>query len=339
MTRYGRERRATVTVQSLHIVVADTTGSVTREEVVKWLAEENIAPIGRPIDSVDVHSIERVIGSQPEVSHASAWTDLDGVVTVRVEPRHPLMRIITTNGYRFWFSADGYILPDRGDYTAHVPIVTGNISFPFGPSAEGSYTRMQEANYRDFLERFTALETERQELRARLASTRSEIRAVRLSAPKRWWGKARKEGFALTKAAHFADLEKQRIEIETSIAKIDDLGHELREKEKKSYQSHRFLSKLANFVGFIARDRFWNAQIVQINVVGDNANNSQWTEPQIELIPRAGDHIVLLGELDGTERRRLENLRLFYDKALRYEGWNEYRYINIKYGNQIVCTK
>jgi cell division protein FtsQ len=350
-THYGREKRAAITVGSLRIAIADTTGAITGKKVAGWLAEEGIDPIGRRVDSVDFSSVERAIASRPEVRQASVWTDLDGTMTVRVEPRTPVMRVRTTGGYRFWYTDDHYIMPDRGDFTAYVPVVTGTIPFPFSPSVSGSYTQMQADNYNDFLERFTALDDQRRELAARYAATRSEMRTVRADGPKRWWGKARKEDFAIAKAARLAELGGQLAEIETSIAKIDGLGRELREKEKKSYQSHRFLSKLANFVEFIARDRFWSAQTVQINVVGGGGNGGEsgngngngggreWREPQLEIIPRAGDHTILVGELDGTETRRLENLRLFYDRAMWYEGWDEYRYINIKYGNQIVCTK
>ncbi len=343
VAHYGRGKRAAITVEALNISIVDTTGIVTTEKVAAWLAENSIDPTGSSIDSVDVRSIERAIASHPEVHRASAWTDLNGSMTVRVEPRHPLMRVVTSNGYRFWFTDDRYIMRDEGDF--HVPVVTGTIPFPFGTSTSGSYTQMQADTYNDFLERFTALEGERRELAAQLVSTRSEIRTVRISTPKRWWGRSHKDVFAHNKAARLAELDKQRAEIESSIAKIDGLKHELREKEKKSYQSHRFLSKLANFVEFIARDRFWSAQIVQINVVGRGGGEAgsgggrDWTEPQLEIVPRAGNHTILLGELDGTETRRLENLRLFYSKALWYEGWDEYRYINIKYGNQIVCTK
>jgi cell division protein FtsQ len=35
---------------------------------------------------------------------------------------------------------------------------------------------------------------------------------------------------------------------------------------------------------------------------------------------------------------KLENLKLFYQKALPKVGWERYSSINLKYKNQIVCT-
>jgi cell division protein FtsQ len=46
----------------------------------------------------------------------------------------------------------------------------------------------------------------------------------------------------------------------------------------------------------------------------------------------------MLGELDGY-RAKLDKLQRFYLRGLSYEGWDTYRYINLKYKNQIVCTK
>jgi cell division protein FtsQ len=347
--RYGHQRRSVVRVEALHIAIVDTADArvVTSEKVQRWLSEAAIRPIGVSIDSVDTHAIELSVGAHPEVKHVSAWTDLSGSLTVRIEPRRPAMRVRTAGGYRFWYTDDGYIIPDRGDFAAYVPVVTGRIPFPFPPSAEGSYDQMRAAAWNDYLARFTALDSERRSIEAEVARVGAQIRSIRASSPKRWWSQSRRKTFDEGKSVRVAELVKQRDELTASLRKISRLEAELREKEKKSQQSLRFLSKLANFVGFIGASDFWSAQIVQINVKGESergdfsgtGSSTAWREPQLELIPRAGDHVVLLGELDGTEGARLENLRLFYRQGLWYEGWDAFTGIDIRYRNQIVCTK
>lgn len=89
------------------------------------------------------------------------------------------------------------------------------------------------------------------------------------------------------------------------------------------------INRLYDFAQFILTDKFWRAQIAQVYVGGVN---------EIELVPRVGSHIVLLGSLDNYEEK-LENLKVFYEKALPAEGWNKYKLINLKYSNQILCTK
>jgi cell division protein FtsQ len=345
---YGHQRRATVKVSSLHITIVDTADVrvATTDKVRRWLSEAGIDPIGRPVDSIDTGAIESALALQPEVKHASAWTNLDGELTVRIEPRKPAFRVRMSNGYRFWYTDDGVIIPDRGDFAAYVPVITGNIAFPFPTTAGGSYERMRTTAYNDFLERFTALDAQRRELAAKAAATRSQIRAIRQSTPKRWWSASRRKTFVEGKAARIASLQKEQTELTAELRKMAGLGAELREKEKKSYESLLFLTKLANFVEYIGTSDFWSAQIVQINIEGGSElngsrvyGNGSWHEPQLELIPRAGDHVVLLGELDGTETRRLENLQRFYLDGLWHEGWRTYTGIDIRYRNQIVCTQ
>ena len=59
---------------------------------------------------------------------------------------------------------------------------------------------------------------------------------------------------------------------------------------------------------------------------------------EVELIPRVGRFRIVLGALDDFEEK-LNKLRLFYDQAIPKVGWDKYSVIDLKYKNQIVCTK
>ena len=86
------------------------------------------------------------------------------------------------------------------------------------------------------------------------------------------------------------------------------------------------LMELANF---IYKDDFWDKQIEQIHVTNNH---------EIELYPRVGDHIIILGTAENF-RKKLENLIVFYKNGLSKTGWNKYSIINLSYNGQIVCTK
>ena len=98
--------------------------------------------------------------------------------------------------------------------------------------------------------------------------------------------------------------------------------------EKKSDEKMRFLYNLINFVTFLQRDPFWSGQIVQINVTKGN---------EVELIPRVGRGVILLGDPDRFQEK-LEKLYTFYRRGLAYEGWNKYAYINLTVRGQVICT-
>ena len=89
------------------------------------------------------------------------------------------------------------------------------------------------------------------------------------------------------------------------------------------------MRNLYKFGVFLQNDKFWNAQIEQINVTPAR---------EIELVPRVGDHVVFLGRIDSFENK-LARLKIFYEKALNKVGWNKYVRINLEFSNQIICTK
>ena len=96
------------------------------------------------------------------------------------------------------------------------------------------------------------------------------------------------------------------------------------------YIDREFASKdLLEVVRVIDRSEFWKAQVEQINVTSDG---------QIELVPRVGDHLLILGTADNVEDK-LERLMNFYEKGLDNVGWNKYRSISVAYENQVVCKK
>ena len=72
---------------------------------------------------------------------------------------------------------------------------------------------------------------------------------------------------------------------------------------------------------------FWKAQIQQVYVGND-----------VELVPLAGNHIIVFGTFTDIDEK-LNKLMVFYEKGLNNVGWNLYDKINLKYKNQVVCTK
>lgn len=97
--------------------------------------------------------------------------------------------------------------------------------------------------------------------------------------------------------------------------------------EKKVPENYIFIHKLINFVNSLDDDDMWKYDVVQINIAESG---------DIELVPRIGDHMVLLGSIDGYEKK-MDKLKRFYRGALTYEGWSRYKYIDLKYHNQVVC--
>jgi cell division protein FtsQ len=96
--------------------------------------------------------------------------------------------------------------------------------------------------------------------------------------------------------------------------------------DKKRYSEWYDALELANFIN---QDEFWNAQIVQLYL-----NRNQ----DLELIPRVGAHQIILGSAEDFQEK-FKKLKTLYNEGLKYQGWNNYEKINLKYTNQVICTK
>ncbi len=244
--RYCSKREADIVCSGFNVVVKDSAGVsfVSAEGIEKTLVENGLAAAGKPLDSIDLLAVERVVEGIPFVRRADVFTSINGKLNIHIQQRVPILRVQAENGYRFYLSSDGYVLPLSAGSHVHVPIVTGSPEFPFGKEYHGP------------------------------------------------------------------------------VPPLDSL-------EKKSEKNYFFLQNLINFVKFLGRDPFWGAQIVQINILPGN---------EVELIPRVGSAEILLGDPE-DHAEKLEKLFRFYRKGLAYEGWEKYGYINIKFKDQVICTK
>jgi len=118
---------------------------------------------------------------------------------------------------------------------------------------------------------------------------------------------------------------------------IDEEGEVIEHTSKPTYIpiatghiSREFARKeLLTLAQYLFADELWNAQIEQIHVT---------PREEIELIPRVGDHTIVLGR-PGNYAYKFSKLRTFYEKGLSQVGWDRYSRINIDYNNQVVGTK
>lgn len=102
----------------------------------------------------------------------------------------------------------------------------------------------------------------------------------------------------------------------------------------RSFKSPRNFHELALYkvwklASYIRQNIFLSAQIDQI-IVTENL--------EIELIPLIGEQLIILGDIDNLEIK-FQNLETLYTQGFQMVGWDKYKTINLKYINQVVCTR
>ena len=176
---------------------------------------------------------------------------------------------------------------------------------------------------------------------------RLDLQFVRyISARRRW--RSMKQWWRLESSAAFdarveelrarkAELRrKYRYEarlVQEGIARIAQRQEAERLKQKKLEKSYEDFMKLLTFVETVEDDDFWRSEVVQIT-----AKTTTSGALEVELTPRSGRFAVLFGRLEDVERK--------FDKLLRKKrsgrssgGGSEYRTIDIRYNDQVVCKK
>lgn len=82
----------------------------------------------------------------------------------------------------------------------------------------------------------------------------------------------------------------------------------------------------------IRNDEFLRKQIIGIHQIDDKKSK------QFELETRVGNQIIVFGNLRRIESK-IKNLKVFYKKVLADGTLDDYKIINLKFENQVVCTK
>ena len=125
-----------------------------------------------------------------------------------------------------------------------------------------------------------------------------------------------------TKESYYVDSEGEKMPVPGNFAAYVPIASGFIEDEYA-------ITQLYEFALFLKQDKFWNSQIKQIYVAPNG---------DVELTPSVGNHQIVLGKIEDY-KENLEKLRLFYEKGLSKVGWNKYSVINLKFKNQVVCTK
>jgi cell division protein FtsQ len=61
-------------------------------------------------------------------------------------------------------------------------------------------------------------------------------------------------------------------------------------------------------------------------------------QKEIELVPKIGRQLIVLGDATNLETKLLK-LLAFYSYGMKRTGWNRYKTIDVRFENQVVCTK
>lgn len=189
------------------IIIPGTYTFIERNDVEEIIYESQGQIKGSALNKLNIHRMENALKANPFIEAAKIYADMNGLITILVNQREPVLRVLNFTNQDFYIDKNGLKIPVSTNFTAKVLAANGYI-------------------------------------------------------------------------------------LESFSGKVDTLKTKLA----------RDLFKTAAFVG---KDSLWNDQIEQLYV------NQQ---KEIEMIPRVGEHKIILGDADSLETK-FGNLLAFYKKA------------------------
>ena len=113
--------------KSTVIFVGDTAPYITSETVNKLLIENNkdVKSIGK--DKLDLNKLERELNANKMIEKSDVFVSIDGELKAVVKQKTPIARIF--DGEKsFYIDYKGNTMPLSSNYTARVPLVSGEIN-------------------------------------------------------------------------------------------------------------------------------------------------------------------------------------------------------------------
>ena len=140
---------AIVLVIGLYIIFSDTTlckavkiefvqDSITyiidETDVKNIVLKEYKNILGSPINTIDLLLLENLIEDHPSIKNAEVYKKIDGVLSVKVENRIPIVRIVPEKGPHFYIDKEGEFMPLSNMGSARVVVANGNFKYIYNNS-------------------------------------------------------------------------------------------------------------------------------------------------------------------------------------------------------------
>lgn len=339
--RTSSEKRKLQTVGGMDIEITDSSRiSLANEaDVRRWISAAGIRTEGIKCSEAPLGQIERVILAHGFVRSAECYLTSDCRIRVEISQHRPVLRMMLEGGYDFYLTDRGEVFRAPEMAAVYVPVVTGRFDVPFPADFEGVSNTVLLARKAEIDKRIDEIREEQNLLRIerrRIARARSRVKGRQIE--RGFWES--KEDFAVrvksekqTRSDSLALLRWRDRDRLARIEQKDKLIESEVARQKKLEKNYEDFINLTNFVKLIESDDFWRAQIVEF-VVSQAQNGSL----ELRLIPRAGAHTIIFGRIEDVEAK-LDKLLLFYRRVLNKEGWERYRTIDIRFADQVVCTR
>lgn len=114
--------------KEVKIVIEGTEAFIDQADISKLITQNYGSFVGKKINDIPFHRVEKTLKKLPYVSNASIHADMDGTIRINIDQREAVMRIINKSGREFYVDPNGLKIPTTLKYIPHIMVATGNIA-------------------------------------------------------------------------------------------------------------------------------------------------------------------------------------------------------------------
>lgn len=116
--------------RKVSVVINDSASYqfVTSNKILGMVNERNDSILGRKVNRISTHELEKKILSVREVKEVQAWFDITGTLTIMIDQRSPIMRVIPDAGGDYLVDDEGILFRKNTEYAPRLHVVGGDIT-------------------------------------------------------------------------------------------------------------------------------------------------------------------------------------------------------------------
>ncbi|HNY08453.1 MAG TPA: hypothetical protein PKO42_01065 [Tenuifilaceae bacterium] len=144
---FTAERAKKVLCRGIRVEVVDSAQYqfVKPGTIRKMILSSTISPIGKPLNSINTHKLEKNISELVAVRDVQVYKSMDGILRITVKQRRPIVRIFNARNQSYYIDDEGLVMPVSSSYAAYVLIASGNIYEPFRVKPNIDITRWNDS--------------------------------------------------------------------------------------------------------------------------------------------------------------------------------------------------
>lgn len=146
MSAFNRPDTETV-CRGVDITIEDDVmpGFLTNDEVRKMLVTDDLSPIGKSAETVNLREIEEMLETKDLIEKAECWTTQDGTVKIRIRQRIPVVRVMNNRGEDYYLDSQGKPMPST-EYSCKLIVCTGDITRQYAAKVLARLANVINAN-------------------------------------------------------------------------------------------------------------------------------------------------------------------------------------------------